>query len=395
MKSKFKNLTLSGALSLLVACGGSSGGGADPIILPPVVPPPAVGIVGDGRLDALVEWARESQSVPAMAVVLVANGQVAEMAAVGRRTLSAPDTVSVDDQWHLGSLTKGMTATLAGVLIEQSIIAWDTTPLDVWPELDATIHPAFRNITLKQLLSHTSGMRRVNQTPATFDQSAPGTATAKRRALSADLLAEPPIGPAGTESYSNGAFIVAGAMMETITSTPWETLMTQQVFGPLGMLDSGFGAPGTLDSIDQPWGHWDTGLGYDPVPPGPDADNPDTMGPAGTVHTTLADYAQFMLAHIAGARGIDGLLTVPTFDVLHTAIDNGSALGWGFIPFEAWAQGPVLTHGGSNLRWFAIVRLAPELDAGALIVVNAGGGRAEAAIDSLDDLILERFQASQ
>jgi len=94
-----------------------------------------------------------------------------------------------------------------------------------------------------------------------------------------------------------------------------------------------------------------------------------------------------MIAHIAGARGIPGLLTVPTFNVLHTPVDEGSALGWGFDPHEDWAQGPVLAHAGSNVRWYAVVRLAPQLD--------AGGDRADAAIDSLGELILERFQASQ
>lgn len=397
MNSKLRKALVFSLLILLAGCGGG-GGGTSGNNLPPFPAPqpsPNAGVIGDGRLDDLVEWARQSQGVPAMAIVLVANGQIAEMSSVGRRTLSAPDVVSADDQWHLGSLTKGMTATLAGVLIEQSIISWDTKPLDIWPELDATINPAFRDVTLKRLLSHTSGMRRADVTPIEYDHNAPGTAIERRRAYSAKLLSEPPIGPTGQDSYSNGGFIVAGAMMETIMSTPWEVLLTEQVFNPLGMLDSGFGAPGLPGSVDQPWGHLDTGPGYDPVAPGPDADVPDTMGPAGTVHATLADYGQFMLSHIAGARGVDGLLTVPTYEVIQTPVANGSAPGWGVLPFEDWAQGPVLTFAGSNQRWFAVVRLAPELNAGAMVVVNAGGGRAEAAIDSLSDLILERFQASQ
>jgi len=86
---------------------------------------------------------------------------------------------------------------------------------------------------------------------------------------------------------------------------------------------------------------------------------------------------------------------VPTFNVLHTPIDEGSALGWGYVPHEDWAEGPVLAHAGSNTRWYAVVRLAPQLDAGVLIAINAGGDRAETTIDFLGDVILERFQASQ
>ena len=50
---------------------------------------------------------------------------------------------------------------------------------------------------------------------------------------------------------------------------------------------------------------------------------------------------------------------------------------------------------GINQRWFAVVRMAPALNVGLLIVINTAGGRAAAAIHALDDLILERFQASQ
>ena len=377
----------------LAACGGGGGSGSAEKN-PSPLPPPAAGTVGDGRLDELLEWARASQDVPAIAMVMVERGQIAEMAAVGRRSLTAAAQVTTEDRWHLGSLTKAMTATLAGVLVEQSVIGWETTPLDVWPELEQTIHPGFRTITLKQLLSHTSGMRRVNDVPSHFDDAAPGTRMDKRRSWTSELLREEPVAPIGMFSYSNGGYVVAGAMLETVTATPWEHLLQEQVFGPLGMHETGFGAPGTPGETDQPRGHWDRGGHFDPVTPGPDADNPQAIGPAGTVHATLRDYAQFMLAHIAGARGTPGLVTAETFEILHTPVAEGSALGWGFSPHEDWAQGPMLAHNGSNNRWFAVVRLAPRLDAGALIVVNAGGRRTDAAIDSLSDLILKRFEAS-
>ena len=119
-------------------------------------------------------------------------------------------------------------------------------------------------------------------------------------------MSDNPIGPVGQESYSNGGYIIAGAMLETIMSSSWETLVRDFVFAPLDMRDSGFGAPGIPDDLSQPWGHWDQGINYEPVSPGPDADNPQVFGPAGTVHTTMTDYAKFMSAHINGFRGIDG-----------------------------------------------------------------------------------------
>lgn len=380
---------------LLSACSGKIGSNNQIGSVPEPTPPPAAGTFGDGRLGDLIEWSRSTHGLPAMGVVIIQNGQISEMAAQGLRATSASDRVTADDRWHLGSLTKAVTSTLAGVLVDQSVISWDTRPLDVWPELDASIHPLLRGVTLLQLLSHTAGIRRVNAAPSQYGDLAPGTLIEKRRAFAAELLGEAPVGPIGQESYSNGGYIIAGAMLEAIMSSSWESLVSDFVFGPLGMTSSGFGAPGIPDDLSQPWGHWDQGISYEPVSPGLEADNPQVFGPAGTVHATLVDYARFMAVHIAGFRGVDGIMTADTFRVVHTPVVNGSALGWGVRENIDEPGVMELVHAGSNLRWFAFVRLVPDLDVGVLYVVNAGGGMAQAAIDALDDVLEERFENSR
>jgi CubicO group peptidase (beta-lactamase class C family) len=144
--------------SLLTACGGGNDGSGPPPL--PTPPAPAAGTVGDGRITELIEWARSAQGVPAMGVIVIRSGQVAERGVVGMRSADGGPAVTTEDSWHLGSITKSMTATLAAVLVEDGVITWDTTPLEVWPELTNDIHSGFRNITLRQLLSHTSGMKR-------------------------------------------------------------------------------------------------------------------------------------------------------------------------------------------------------------------------------------------
>lgn len=126
------------AIALLVAGCGGGGGGSDssPVTGPLPAPPPSAGQVGDGRVDEILEWARSFQGVPAMAMVLDRNRQIAETGAVGRRSAGADVMVTKNGRWRLGSLTRAMTATLAGTLVDQSIISWQTRPVDVWPELD-------------------------------------------------------------------------------------------------------------------------------------------------------------------------------------------------------------------------------------------------------------------
>ena len=49
-------------------------------------------------------------------------------------------------------------------------------------------------------------------------------------------------------------------MLEKIAGKPWEDLITEKLFKPLHMDSAGFGAPGTIGKVDQPWGHTQTSL---------------------------------------------------------------------------------------------------------------------------------------
>jgi len=206
------------------------------------------------------------------------------------------------------------------------------------------------------------------------------------------LLELRPLNPVGTYEYANGGYIIVGAMLETITGTKWETLMQDQLFGPLGMTSSGFGAPGTLGQLDQPWGHREQGGSLVAIPPGPEADNSAAIGPAGTVHLTMSDYAKFMFAHLEGERGIPGLVSAETFQFLHQPVRNSSyALGWSVDVGHAWADGPLLFHLGSNLRWLANAGIVPGLNTGLIIVTNAANDDAYDASDELAELLLNRI----
>jgi len=388
-----KRLIAAAAVSLWVAaCGGGGEDRAGPASLP-VPTAPAPGTVGDGRLPQLLEWARASQDAPALAVVVVRRGQIAEMAAIGRRSTDNSIQVTTADRWQIGSMTKAMTATLAAVLVEDGLISWDTTPVDVWPELASSIHSGFRNATLRQFLSHSSGMMRDDEYGPAED-SAAGTLMQKRRAWSEHLLTRAPEFMPGTLNYSNVGYMVAGAMLETRAAIPYETALTTRVFAPLGMTHSGFGAPGTPGALDEPLGHWSRSSGFEPVAPGSvDADIPGSVGPAGKVHTTLEDYARFMQAHIAGARGVSGLLQAESFKILQRAVIDNYALGWNTQTFPTLGAAGV-SHGGTTGRWFSLVWLAPTLDEGLMVATNGGGERGAAVVQAIEALMAQRIAAS-
>ena len=193
MSSRTITTGLCAVLTLIVACGGGgsvSAPGNPDMNLPAPSQPPAAGILGDGTLNELVEWTRALHGVPAMGVVIVHNGMIVESAAAGLRSASDDERVTTDDLWHIGSLTKNITSSLAGALVEMSVLSWNTRPLDVWPELDGAIHPQLKDITLLQLLSHTAGVPPTNAAPSEYGDLAAGTLVEKRRGFAADLLSQ-------------------------------------------------------------------------------------------------------------------------------------------------------------------------------------------------------------
>ena len=142
--------------------------------------------------------------------------------------------------------------------------------------------------------------------------------------------------------------------------------------------------------------------------PGPEADNPPAIGPAGTVHATLADWGKYVALHVAGDRAASGkapaesakLLKPATFAKLHTPGAEGAdyAMGWG-IADRDWGGGRVLTHSGSNTMWFCTVWAAPERDFVVLVATNQGDDGARAGCDeaakALIDAVLARREAEK
>jgi len=189
-----------------------------------------------------------------------------------------------------------------------------------------------------------------------------------RAAWTHAVLALPPVNPPDTVYlYSNSGYVVAGAAIERATGKSWETLMVEEVFGPLDMASCGFGAPGNAAAVpvDQPWGH----SGLSPVAPGPDADNPPALGPAGTVHCSLGDWAKFVAIFLGANPGYLSESSRATLTTPEAGADY--ALGWATAN-RPWAGGMALNHAGSNALWFADAWVAPARDRAFLTVTNRG-----------------------
>jgi CubicO group peptidase (beta-lactamase class C family) len=147
--------------------------------------------------------------------------------------------------------------------------------------------------------------------------------------------------------------------------------MKTELFQPLGMTTAGFGAPGSSSNVDQPWGHTDSS-GQRVANKG---DNTPGLGPAGTVHASLADWARFIRLHLDGTEG-SLTLTPATLDRLHTEYPPNfffpNRYGWGWI-FGDEGTGMLLGHDGSNGSWYCSCQVLVDQGVGFIAVSNIGG----------------------
>lgn len=333
----------------------------------------------------MLEPIRAGHDLPALAAAIVQGDRVAAMGAVGVRKSGDTTPVARGDAWHLGSDTKAMTATLFALYVDAGKIAFTTTLAQVFRSWASQMDPAYRDVTMEALLEHRAGLP--HDVPMDVLASPPQTSADSRAARLAAIqaaLARPPETPPGRKfSYSNAGYMIVGAALEELTDTPWESLMRARIFEPLGMTSCGFGPPASPGQVDQPWPHRVVAGVLEPVPTGPGADNPPGLGPAGTVHCSLADWGKFVAMHLAGARGESRFLSAESFAKLHTPhADENYAGGW-IVTKRPWARGTALTHGGSNGMWFANVWLAPALDRAFLVATNRGDAAAAQATDEV------------
>jgi CubicO group peptidase (beta-lactamase class C family) len=339
----------------------------------------------DSVLARQLEALRVVNNVPALGAAFVEGNGTVTFAVAGVRKRGSDVRATVNDQWHLGSDTKAMTATILAVFVERGSLKWETTLGEVFPDLRAKFRPEFAAITITQLLSHHAGLARnvgytsiAGLTPRLMDQRL----EAVRRAASEPLTA-----PAGTKmEYSNLGYVIAGAVAERIAGKPWESLMREMLFEPLGMKGCGFGGLGTPGQIDQPWPHGDDGKPASNN--GPTVDNLAVIGPAGTVHCPLTDWAKFVLDQLRGETGKGKLLRAATYKALHEPRFGGPyALGWG-VSQRPWAGGVVYLHSGSNTLNYSVVWIAPLKDFAILTVTNQGGPAAQKATDDAAEAVL-------
>ncbi len=326
---------------------------------------------GGASLAELITDLRKAKNLVGLAAMVMVDGQVKASAAVGERKKGSGVSIELGDRWHLGSVTKSITATMIARLVESGQMQWTDTVGERFP--DASIHEDWKPVTLQQLLTHTSGAPANFSFQVRLKQPAlgPECTRERREAVMAVIAAKPAHPPGEKYAYSNVGYTIAGAMAETATGVSWEDLVKREVFEPLELTDAGFGPPKSpSETLDQPRGHR-SALGWK-VSANDAADNTPIIGPAGTVHMTLSNLCKYATEHLRGELGAGKLLAAETYKRLHTPDLDDYACGW--VVKQPTYEIPHTTywHNGSNTMWYALVVFIPGKNMVVAVTSNDG-----------------------
>lgn len=326
-------------------------------------------------LDQKVRETLSKCGVAGLGAVLVNKaGSRIVHSAQGIRKIGASgeqNRIQPQDRWCLGSVSKPLTGTVIGVLIQKGIggLTWTTTLKEVFPEIQFVpgVKSAYFDVTLEQFMAHASGMP-YNPKGEPGDQWFPSIPALglndanlmeRRRKFVYAAVLDEPLFPPGTGKEYGGGTIICAAMFEKKTGTRFEHLLKQHVYDPLGMTHSGWGvtSPGALDG---PWQHsWDEG-NYKLVPDVYTHEPPYNFGShgvAGSLCTSAPDMGKLIREHLRPDPQVMSITTRNSVQsLLPSAASDTTRGAWVCADTRSPATADIC-HNGDNGTMYADVVL--------------------------------------
>ena len=328
-----------------------------------------------------IQASMEKWAVPGMAIgVLTADG--VEAVAFGVRDLETGEPVTTETIFGIGSISKVFTATLAARLADQGRLDLDAPINDVLPDEDIPASISANPVTLRHLLTHTSGLAGDGFADHGGDDHA------LRDYIRSLHGIELVFAPGEDWSYANTGSCIAGHVMACAEGETYEHLIRTQVLDPMNLTRTGFGQAPLPDDVATGYDH---GPGEDPAPR-PAGTTWRSANPAGGMNSTVGDMLRFAAVHmgdgtIRGQRfmGADRLRDMHREQARLTTIDT-----WGL----GWARRvsggrQLVEHGGWMDGYRAQLTLIP--DTGGAIAILNNGGYGHAANEEILVLLLEHL----
>ncbi len=316
------------------------------------------GATPDVSISEVIDSEMPASGVPGMAYAVVSDGEITSAGARGVAKMGSDSQVTPDTPFVIGSISKSFTALAVMQLVEAGKIDLDA---EVSRYLDVFSGQPAGAITIRQLLSHTSGFSTRQGNAAQPDVAREENELA---AGVARLAQEGPAHqPATRWEYSNANYQILGRVVEVMSGQDYQTYVTAYILDPVGMKNS-FVADGEV--------HESMASGHTPWfgtkrPLAENATDRGTAPQGGIVASAndLALYLQMMM------NGEDDVLSAEG-KALMMRPANATSLDYGFGWFVR-SDGTV-SHSGASPGFETLATMIPAQHSGAVVLVNAGSG---------------------
>jgi serine beta-lactamase-like protein LACTB len=314
---------------------------------------------------ALMPWIErevKAKNIPSLSIAVVDDQRVVFAASVGHADPRTKMLATPDTPYRVGSVSKPFTAILLMIFVELGLIDLDAPVQKYLPEFQP-INKTGKKITLRQMLSHRSGLVREGPVGSYFDDSNPSLEALTKSLNKTELVYV----PESTTSYSNMALAVVGRVLEKTQKEEFAKLMQRKLLDPIGMKDSSFVRTPAIQKHLPKAPMW-TYIGREF--PAPEIE----MGPAGNLYSSVNDQATFLKFLFAGGRGPNGqVLKKETLESMYKIQfpekDKKAGFGLGF--FVADFEGKrMIRHGGAVYGFATEFAALPDDKLGVIVCAS-------------------------
>lgn len=344
-------------------------------------------------LNRIANQYLEEYKIPGLAISVVKPDTI-YCGVAGYKKCGSSEKIDLQSKFQLASNTKAITATIAALLVEQNLIQWDTELTDVIHELKQHINPAYRDITLEQLLSNRANIQafETDDSPEWkgIPKSIKSSKNSKLEFAKYALHLDPVVNKNKNHSYSNGGFIIAALLLERASGKTWNELI--KLYNNEYGVDAFVGFP-NQESSSATYGHKKKFGKFKSISAKDEYQFNFEFSAAGNLSMNIEDLSLVMTNHLDGLLGQDNILTAKTYEKLHFGFDK-YALGW-YNGNIGESEQKFSYHGGSLETFSSAIIISADREIAVIILVNANDKKTESLKTKLRTELWEKYGTYQ
>lgn len=355
---------------------------------------PATAPLDVAALDATVARTLKAFDVPGISVAVVKDGQVVLAKGYGVRSLATREPMDANTLVGIASNTKVFTASALGLLVDEGKLRWDDKVTDYIPEFRMYDPYVTAEFTVRDLLTHRSGLGLGAGDLMMFPDSADFTVKDVIHNL---RYFKPVTSFRSRFDYDNNLYLVAGEVVARVSGQSWADFVEARLLRPLGMSRSA----ALYARLPDPTNVIDAHAEADGRVQVVRRDLNALVGPAGGIYSSVNDLSQWALLLLGGPGAPAPLLKPATQRELATpqtiapmwfatAGYNTHFSAYGLGLFLQDVRGyKELSHTGGEIGMVTKITLLPELRLGIIVLTNQESGAAYTAVsNTIEDYYL-------